>query len=168
MSEKPPVSNAKPKDGKLCLGVIVGARGIKGDVKVKSFTGHPADVASYGPLETDDGQRLTLKVTGEAKGSVVVRISGVTDRTKAEALKGQQLYVERSQLPESDDEDEYYHADLIGLSVVDETDTECGTVIALYDFGAGDVIDIRRPAGHTLMLPFTADAVPEIDVCSST
>ena len=155
---------SETKEDKVCLGIIVGARGIKGDVKVKAFTDQPENVAAYGPVETDDGERFTLTVTGQAKGVVVVRIEGVTDRDGVEALKGQQLYVDRSRLPETEDEDEYYHADLVGLAVVDETDTECGTVIALYDFGAGDVIDIRRPAGHTLLLPFTVEAVPKVDV----
>ena len=155
---------SETKEEKVCLGVIVGARGIKGDVKVKAFTDQPEDIAAYGPVETDDGERFTLTVTGQAKGVVVVRIEGVTNRNGAEALKGQQLYVDRNTLPKTEDEDEYYHADLVGLAVVDETDTECGTVIALYNFGAGDVIDIRRPAGHTLLLPFTAEAVPMIDV----
>jgi len=164
MSEKPPIRKGKREDGKVCLGVVVGARGIKGDVKVKSFTRHPKDVASYGRVHTEDGQRLALRVTGEAKGSVLVRISDVKDRAGAEALKGQQLYVARGQLPEEVAEDEYYHADLIGLTALDETDVECGTVIAVYDFGAGDVLDIRRPAGHTVMLPFTLQAIPEIDL----
>lgn len=155
---------ADDKADKVCVGVIAGARGIKGDVKVKAFTENPNDIAAYGPVETDDGETLTLKVTGEAKGTVVVRIDGVTDRNQAEALKGQQMYVARNALPDTEDEDEYYHADLIGLTVVDETETECGTVIALYDFGAGDVIDIRRSAGHTLLLPFTVEAVPSVDL----
>ena len=151
---------------KICVGVIVGARGLKGDVRVKSFTDDPGDVASYGPVETDDGTTLVLKVTGESKGVVVVRIDSMTDRTDAEALRGQRLYVERTALPKTEDEDEYYHTDLIGLAVVDETDTECGTVIALYNFGGGDMIDIRRSDGHSLILPFTAAVVPVVDVVS--
>jgi len=148
----------------VCLGVVVGARGLKGDVRIKSFTEDPYDVAAYGPVQTDDGQSLALTITGEAKGVVIARIKGVADRTQAEDLKGQRLYVPRAALPHTDDEEEYYHADLIGLAVVDETGTECGTVIALYDFGSGDVIDLRLTQGRTVMLPFTRAAVPEVDV----
>jgi|DEB0MinimDraft_10_1074344.scaffolds.fasta_scaffold97117_2 16S rRNA processing protein RimM len=148
----------------VCLGVVVGARGLKGDVRIKSFTADPQDVAAYGPVATDDGQRLELKITGEAKGVVIARIAGISDRTAAEDLKGQRLYVARDALPQTEDEDEYYHADLIGMTVVDETDAECGTVIAIYDFGSGDVIDLRLTDGGTVMLPFTRAVVPKVDL----
>ena len=148
----------------VCLGVIIGARGLKGDLRIKSFTGTPKSVAAYGPVDTDEGKTLTLKVTGEAKGVVIARAEGVADRPQAEALKGQRLYVPRQALPKMDDEDEYYHADLIGLDVVDKTEKVCGKVIALYDFGAGDLIDIRRPDGRTLLLPFSACMVSEVDI----
>ena len=165
MADKRAIQKTPQKTGdRICVGAVVGARGLKGDVRVKSFTGQPGDIAAYGPVETEDGTTLSLKVTGEAKGVMVVRIKGITNRTEADALKGQQLYVERSALPDIDDDDEFYHADLVGLRVVDETDTECGTVIALYNFGGGDMVDIRRPDGRILMLPFSAAAVPSVEV----
>ncbi len=155
---------APTPEGKVCLGVIVGARGLRGDLRIKSFTEDPADIAAYGPVDTDDGQSLTLKITGEAKGVVIARSKGIEDRTQADTLKGQRLYVARDALPETDEEDEYYHADLIGLDVMDETDEICGTVIALYNFGGGDMIDVRRPDGSTLLLLFTPTVVPVVDV----
>ncbi len=151
---------------RVCLGVVAGARGLKGELRIKSFTDVAADVAGYGPVVTDDGQTLSLSVIGEAKGVVIARTDGVTDRTQAETLKGQRLYVARDALPATDDEDEYYHADLIGLDVVDETDAICGTVIALYNFGGGDLIDVRQPDGRTVMVPFTAATVPVIDTAA--
>ena len=153
-------------DTRVCLGVIVGARGLKGDVRIKSFTAEPQDVAAYGPLMTDDGSTMTLKITGEAKGVVIGRIKGVEDRTKVEALKGQNLYVERGALPDTGDKEEFYHADLVGITVEDETGQECGTVTAIYDFGAGDMVDLRLPDGHTLLVPFTAAVVPTVDVAA--
>lgn len=153
-------------DSKICLGVIVGARGLKGDVRIKSFTSNPADVAAYGPVVTDEGAALTLKVTGEAKGVVIGRIKGVEDRTAVEALKGQNLYVARDALPETKDEEEFYHADLVGLRVVNELGKECGTVSAIYDFGAGDMIDLRLTDGRTVLIPFTTAAVPTVDVAA--
>ena len=150
--------------GKVCLGVIVGARGLKGDLRIKSFTSDPAGVAAYGPVETDDGESLSLKITGQAKGVVIARAGGIKDRAQADTLKGQRLYVARNALPDTEDEDEYYHADLIGLDVVDETDAPCGTVIALYNFGGGDMIEVRRPDGRTVLLPFTAAAVPRVEI----
>ena len=149
---------------RVCLGVVVGARGLKGDLRIKSFTANTRDVAAYGPMTTEDGAQLTVKVTGEAKGVVIGRVAGVGDRTQAEALKGQRLYVAREALPETDNEDEFYHADLVGVTVVDETGTECGTVSAIYDFGAGDMVDVRLPDGRTLLVPFTLSAVPTIDM----
>ncbi|NKB42880.1 MAG: ribosome maturation factor RimM [Alphaproteobacteria bacterium] len=151
-------------DTRVCLGVIVGARGLKGDVRIKSFTADPQDVAAYGPLMIDDGSTMTLKITGEAKGVVIGRIKGVEDRTKVEALKGQNLYVERGALPETGDEEEFYHADLVGIRVEDETGQECGTVSAIYDFVAGDMVDLRLPNGRTVLVPFTSAAVPTVDI----
>lgn len=151
-------------DDRVCLGVIVGARGLKGDVRIKSFTDDPKDVGAYGPVTTEDGASLTLNITGEAKGVVIGRIADVTDRTQVEALKGQKLYVTRDVLPEPDDTDEFYHADLVGLSVVDEMETECGTVTAVYDFGGGDMIEVRQPDAPAVLVPFTLASVPTVDV----
>ena len=151
---------------RVCLGVVAGARGLKGELRIKSFTEVAAGVAGYGPVVTDDGQTLSLKVIGEAKGVIIARTEGVTDRTQAETLKGQRLYVARDALPATEDEDEFYHADLIGLEVVDETEQPCGTVIAIYNFGGGDIIDVRRPDGRSVMMPFTSVTVPVVDTAA--
>lgn len=153
-------------ESRVCLGVIVGARGLKGDMRIKSFTDKPKDVGAYGPVMTEDGASLTLNITGEAKGVVIGRIEGVADRTQVEALKGQKLYVARDALPDPKDTDEFYHADLIGLTVVDEMETECGTVTAAYDFGGGDMIEVRQPDGRAVLVPFTLESVPTVDMAS--
>lgn len=153
------------------VGVVVGAHGIRGDVKVKSFTGEPEGVAAYGPVQTESGQRtLSLKVKGEAKGTVICAVKGVADRNAAEALKGTRLYLPRTALPPQElEEDEYYHADLVGLTVeMADGSGVLGTVAAVYDFGAGDVLEISPvPGGVTakpVMAPFTKAVVPVVDV----
>lgn len=163
MSEEGNKGNSKGDD-RVCLGVIVGARGLKGDVRIKSFTDDPKDIGAYGPVTTDEGASLTLDITGEAKGVVIGRIKGVVDRTQVEALKGQRLYVARDVLPAPEDTDEFYHADLIGLTVVDEMETECGTVTAVYDFGGGDMIEVRQPNGPVVLVPFTLASVPTVNL----
>lgn len=159
---------ANRPEARVCVGVIAGARGLKGEVRVKSFTARPEDVGAYGPLSDEAGTRtLKLTVTGPAKDAVIARVEGVADRTAAEALKGVRLYVARAALPEAA-EDEYYHADLLGLRVEvagggDRTEA-WGAVKAVHDFGGGTLIEIERPDGATVMLPFTKAAVPEVDI----
>jgi len=149
---------------RVCLGAITGPHGVRGLVKVKPFTEVPEDIAAYGPVEDEAGtRRLTLRVTGSAKGQVIVAVDGVGDRNAAEALKGQRLYVERAALPEPDD-GSFYHADLIGMSVVGPDGAELGTVTALYDFGAGDLLEFRGADGKARMLPFTEAVVPTVDL----
>lgn len=161
------MSTEAPKgDDRVCLGVIVGARGLKGDVRIKSFTDDPKDIGAYGPVMNEEGASLPLKITGEAKGVVIGRIEGVTDRTQVEALKGQRLYIARDALPDPEDTDEFYHADLIGLAVVDEMETECGTVTAVYDFGGGDMIEVRQPDDSVVLVPFTLASVPTVDMAA--
>jgi len=158
---------------RVCLGVVVDAHGIQGAVRVKSFTADPLDVAAYGPVSSEDGARVwPIRVQGSAKGVVLCRLEGVRDRTTAEALKGQRLWVDRDALPADDpddadgDDDSYYHADLIGLRVEVENDgRHLGAVRAVHDFGAGDVLDIAPVAGgRPLMVPFTRAAVPLVDL----
>src|SRR5262249_13887530 len=146
------------------LGVIVGAKGLRGEVRIKSFTEDPADVAAYGPVSTDDGRKFTLSVTGAAKGAVIAKVKGVADRNAAEALKGLELYVERSALPEA--EDSYYHADLIGLAAVLATGEKLGEVTAVHNFGGGDMIEVRRDGGQNELIPFTATAVAAVDLAA--
>jgi len=159
---------ANRPEARVCVGVITGARGLKGEVRVRSFTARPEDVGAYGPLSDEAGTRtLKLKVTGPAKDAVFARVEGVADRTAAEALKGVRLYVARDALPEVA-EDEYYHADLLGLRVEVAGGggrTEAwGAVKAVHDFGGGPLLEIERPDGTTVMLPFTKAAVPEVDI----
>ena len=151
-------------DSRICVGVIVGAHGVRGLVRVKSFTEEPADIAVYGPLGDAKGARqYALDVTGSAKGVLLARIDGVADRNAAEALKGTELYIDRDALPQPD-EDEFYHTDLIGLPALLSDGSAYGTVRALHEFGAGDMIEIALDGGGVSVLPFTRAVVPEIDL----
>ena len=152
----------------VCIGAVAGAHGVRGNVRIKPFTDAPEDVAAYGPVTDAEGARVfDLTRVGEAGGMVIARMSGVGDRDAAEALKGLRLYVQRERLP-APEQDEFYHADLIGLSVVDSAGQAAGTVNALHDFGAGDLIEIRRPSGRLVLLPFTRSAAPAIDLAAGS
>ena len=148
---------------KVCLGVIAGAQGVRGQVRVKSFTAQPEDVAAYGPLMDRAGRPFKLRATGMTRGLVVASIDGVTDRNAAEALRGTELFVERGRLPATED-DEFYHADLLGLAVAAPDGSAIGTVRAVHDFGAGDMLEIALAEGGTTVVPFTHACVPEIDL----
>lgn len=149
---------------RVCLGAVAGAHGVRGQVKVKPFTENPDDVAAYGPVEDERGdRRFTLVVTGRHKDTVIVRIDGVSDRNAAEALRGTRLYVARSKLPEPED-GAYYHADLIGLAVVSVGGETLGRVTAVHDFGAGDLVEYVDPDGQQHILPFTMTTVPVVDI----
>ncbi|HEY7689042.1 MAG TPA: ribosome maturation factor RimM [Dongiaceae bacterium] len=148
---------------RILIGVIVGAHGVRGEVKIKSFTAAARDVAAYGPVTDEAGNRpLKLKVVGQAKGVVVARIDGVADRNAAEALKGLRLYVARAALPDTG-EDEYYCADLIGLPVERADGRAYGRILKVEDFGAGDVVEIALPDGGTEFLPLTRRIFPLLD-----
>lgn len=150
---------------RLCVGVVAGPHGIRGGVRIKSFTAVPEAVGAYGKLADETGGRhFDIRVTGLAKGVVLAKLDGVTTREAAEALKGAKLYVSRSALPPTDDDDEYYHADLIGLAADLADGGSLGTVVAVWDFGAGDSLEIERPTGETLMVPFTRAIVPSVDL----
>ena len=149
---------------RLCVGVIVGAHGVRGDLRVKSFTDVPEDLVSYGPLTDVDGARVfDLHILGAARGLLRVHMDGIEDRDAAEALAGVELYVERHRLPEPEN-GEFYHADLVGLRAERPDGTVYGTVRALHDFGAGDVIEIALAGGGVVVLPFTKAVAPEIDL----
>lgn len=148
----------------VCVGAIAAAHGIRGEVKVKSFTADPLDVGAYGPVTTDRGQVLKLKVLREQGDAVVVRIEGIADRNEAEALRGLKLFVSRDKLPASDDEDEFYHADLLGLAVEDQAGVKLGRILSIQDFGAGDMLEIALEQGGSAYLAFTREAVPVIEV----
>jgi 16S rRNA processing protein RimM len=150
-------------ENRVCVGVITGAHGVRGAVRVKSFTADPADVASYGPLADEQGAReFRLQLVGTAKGVVIAKIAGIEDRDLAEGLRGLRLYLPRTALPPTG-EDEYYHADLIGLDAMLGDGTPLGRVHAVHDFGAGDTLEIVRPAGPPVMVPFTRAVVPIVD-----
>lgn len=155
----------------ILVGAITGAHGVKGEVKVKSFTAEPASIAAYGPLFDESGRRrfdLSLSgKTGETGKDVLVgRIQGVADRNAAEALKGQRLYVARGQLPAGDDPDEFYLADLIGLAVLDEAGASLGRVADVANYGAGDVLMVEGGAKGAFDLPFAKAFVPKIDLAA--
>ena len=161
---------ATSTEDRVCVGAIAGVRGLKGEVRIKSFTADPDGVAAYGPVTTEDGERsFGLKVTARAKGLLIARLDGVNDRTAAEGLKGTRLYVPRSALPKPGDGD-FYHADLVGLAAETETGERLGTVKAVHNFGAGDILEIAAPEDgpeegkEDLMVPFTLDTVPEVDL----
>ena len=152
-------------DDRVCLGAIVGAHGVRGLVRVKSFTENIDDIAAYGPLEDDDGNHLVLEPMGRSgRGLLLVRVEGVNDRDAAEALKGRMLHVARTALPPTG-EDEYYHADLIGVSVYRTNGSMLGTIVAMHDFGAGDLMDVRLAnSGRSVLLPFNRSTAPVVDL----
>ena len=150
---------------KVCLGKIVGVHGIKGEVKVKSFTAVDKDIASYGTLtDKSDKQTLDIKVTGHSKDLLRIKIKGIDDRTTAETLIGTELYAKRGVLPELTDKEVYYETDLVGLKVLDEQKNEVAKVIGFYNFGAGDILEIKLKSGNAEMLPFNKGYVPEINL----
>jgi 16S rRNA processing protein RimM len=150
----------------VTLGVIVGVHGVRGMLRVKSFTVQPEDIAAYGPLKDAAGKSYKLEVTGQAKGVLLVRIVGIGDRNAAEALKGTELLIDRDRLPETD-ADEFYHADLIGLRADLVAGETLGTVVAVQNFGAGDLLEIRLPDSRkTVLVPFDGASVPEIDLAA--
>jgi len=143
----------KAMDGKVCVGAVAGAKGIRGEVRIKSFTVDPTDVGAFGPVTASDGRVFKLKVVGVAKDLVTARLDGITDRNAAEALRGVQLFVERSQLPPPAD-GQYYHADLIGLAARLETGEALGNVTGVLNYGGGDILEVTRPNGETELIPF--------------
>jgi len=145
---------------RLCVGIVTAPQGVRGAVRIKSFTEVPEAVTAYGLLEDESGrQQFELKACGATKGVVIARISGVENRDHAEALRGLRLYLPRSALPHTEPE-EYYHADLIGLAAVLRDGTPVGRVRAIYDFGAGDTLELARDDGPPVLVPFTREVVP--------
>ncbi len=147
----------------VCVGAIAGAFGVAGEVRLKSFCADPAAIASYAPLLAEDGRSFGVRITRPITGAFAARLTSVATREAAEALKGTRLYAPRDRLPPLG-EDEYYHADLIGLAVFDTGGARIGTVKAVLDHGAGDILEISRPGKSDLLLPFTRAAVPTVDL----
>lgn len=150
---------------RVCVARIGAAHGVRGEVRLWSFTQTPEAVADYGPLETKDGKRrLEIESLRAAKDHFVARLKGIDDRNAAEALRNVELYVAREQLPAIDEDDTFYVADLVGLEAMTADGEPLGTVTAVHNFGAGDIIEIAPAAGAPLMLSFTAANVPTVDV----
>ena len=149
----------------ILLGHISSAQGIRGEVVIKSHTAEPADIGTYGPLTDKAGTKTyDIAVVRVAKKGVIGRVNGITDRTAAEALRGTELYISRECLPEPD-EDELYHADLIGLAAVTAHGDLVGEVIAVQNFGAGDLLEVRLAGtSRTEFIPFDDHFVPDIDL----
>jgi 16S rRNA processing protein RimM len=150
----------------ICVARIGAAHGVRGAVKLWTFTEDPLAVQRYGPLSTKDGARqFEVTHAREARDHLVATLKGIATREEAERLNGLELYVAREKLPATDD-DEYYHADLIGLAAVTTADAPLGHVIAIHNFGAGNIIEIAPPQGSTLLLPFTNAVVPSVDLAA--
>jgi 16S rRNA processing protein RimM len=152
---------------RICIAQIGAAHGVRGEVRLKAFTEDPLSVARYGPLESEDGtQRFEIEAVRPAKDMLVARLKGVSDRDAAEALTNVRLYVAREKLPKAAD-DEFYHADLVGLAAVTSNGDPVGTVKAVHNFGAGDVLEIEPvTGGATFMVPFTETTVPAVDIAA--
>jgi len=148
---------------RVCVGAIAGAFGVRGEVRLKSFCADPAAIATYGPLWTEDGGRsFAISLTGAVPQGFSARLSGVAGREAAEALRGVRLYADRARLPATG-EDEFYHADLIGLPVQDTGGAVLGRVRAVMNHGASDILEVEGPGG-VILLPFTHAVVPTVDL----
>lgn len=148
----------------MLLGDIGAAQGLKGEVRIRSYTEDPGRITTYGPLQDDQGHLVEIESLRATPKALIARIKGVTTREAAEALTGTKLYVPRSRLPEREEE-EWYHAELIGLEAIGRDGVALGQVVAIHNFGAGDLLEIKPTSGGaTALVPFTRDTVPEIDV----
>jgi 16S rRNA processing protein RimM len=150
---------------KVCVAQIGAPHGVRGEVRLKSFTGDPLEVARYGPLETEDGaQRFEIAGLRPAKDVLIARLKGVVDRNAAEALCNVRLYLPRSRLP-APEENEFYYADLVGLAAIDAEGRALGTIVGVHNFGAGDLLEIAPAVGGaTVFIPFTREAVPVVEL----
>lgn len=151
----------------ICVGAIAGAFGVQGEVRLKSFCTQPEDIGRYAPLVTEDGSRaFSVKLTRPVAGGYGARLGGIATKEQADALKGVTLWAEKSKLPSLPD-DEFYHADLIGLEVVDTGGVRLGEVRAVHNHGAGDILEVFVPGARSaLLLPFTRAVVPTVDLAA--
>ena len=149
---------------RICVGRIAGAHGVQCLIRINSYTEEPMDVAAYGPVTDEDGERMfELEAKRMAKTQVLARIKGVMDRNAAEALRGVRLYVSRDVLPPPAD-DEFYWEDLVGLVAETVDGKPLGKVLSVQEFGAGEMLEIGKRRGGTTLVPFTRDIVPQIDL----
>ena len=153
---------------RICVGRIGAPHGVRGEVKLWPFTADPLAIARYGELANADGTRtFEVEALRPARDHVVARLKGVRDRTAAEALRNLELFVPRERLPAIDAPDEFYHADLVGLTALARDGAALGTITAVHNFGAGDLLEVKpRDGGETVLVPFTERIVPEIDVAA--
>ena len=150
----------------VLLAAVMGAQGLKGEVKAKLFTAAPDALPRYGVLHTSSGRKLKITAYRPAKaGEAVIAFEGVSDRNAAEALKGTELFVDRAALPQAD-EDEFYHADLIGLEARDSEGRVLGKVSAIQNYGASDVIELQRTDGDHVLLAFSKETVPMLNIAA--
>jgi 16S rRNA processing protein RimM len=151
---------------RIVVGRLAGAFGVRGEVRLKSFCAEPAAIAGYAPLHAPDGRAFrSLVITGETAGALTARVEGIASKEEADALRGTDLLADRSRLPALA-EDEFYHADLVGLPVHDPGGTLLGEVLAVLNHGAGDILEVARPGGSTVLIPFTLAAVPLVDLAA--
>lgn len=152
---------------RVCVGQIGAPHGVRGEVRLRSFTANPDAIAGYGPFETEDGRVLTIESLRPAKDHFVAVLTGIGDRDAAAQLANVRLYVPRERLPEIAEPDEFYHADLVGLVVVDRAGQRLGTVVAIRNFGAGDLIEVRADdCGDTELVPFDETHVPAVEIAA--
>jgi 16S rRNA processing protein RimM len=152
---------------RVCVGQIGAPHGVRGEVRLRSFTAEPEAIVAYGPLQTEDGRTLKIKSLRAAKDHFVAVLSDIRDRDAAEKLANLKLYVPRERLPALVEADEFYHADLIGLAAVNKAGEQLGTVLAIHNFGAGDLIEVRLAAGgKTELVPFNERNVPSVDIAA--
>ena len=162
-------SSSGAAEARICVGAIAAAHGIKGEVKIKTFTSEPLNIGTYGPVSDEAGARSfqlsQVRAPGGAAGDsvVIARLDGVTDRNGAEALRGLRLYIPRDALPPAEP-DEYYHHDLVGLAVVLRSGERLGKIMAVHNFGAGDLLEVGRDGADSVMVPFTDANVPVVDL----
>tara|TARA_R110002124_G_scaffold55076_2_gene155960 strand:- start:6134 stop:6688 length:555 start_codon:yes stop_codon:yes gene_type:complete len=150
-------------DGMVLIAEIGAASGIKGEVRIKLYSDDPAALTAYGDLQDAAGTSYRVIRSRPVKSVFVCALDGINDRASAEALTRTQLYIHREKLPEPDP-DEFYHIDLIGLDVRQADGETLGTVLAMHDFGAGDILEIATPDDDSRMIPFSLAAVPVVDV----
>ncbi len=149
----------------VCLGQIGAPHGVRGEVRLRSFTAKPEAIAAYGPLQTEDGRAIEIEALRPANNHFVAALAGIHDRDAAAQLANVKLYVPRERLPQSADPEEYYHSDLIGREVFDRSGRLIGYVVAIHNFGAGDLIEVRLDAGgRTELLAFNDSNVPNVDI----
>jgi 16S rRNA processing protein RimM len=149
----------------VLMGTVGAAQGLRGEVRVKAYTVDPASLGDYGHLHSEDGRVFEVLEVRESKNMAVARFRGINDRTAAEALNGLDLFIERANLPDDElDDDEFFYADLEGLEAVDATGRSHGTVTGVFDFGAGDLLELKGPGKRPVLIPFSEAAVLEIDL----